>query len=1509
MRRKNVKRFVALVLAAALVVSVLPLQNRAVYAASEGEENLTEVPDPYYEFTFDSEVKDGKVQNEGTKTEITAAISGTGTGLGVIDDETRGSKVLNLPGEGLNKGALVLPENMFQDVTEEGFAFSFWIEIDKNANQYSRIFSAAPIELNSDNGSSGWNAPEFTFVAGKEGADDLGEGGAGYHTSIMLPDRKSQLKLVWENQFAKGKWQHVTVSVSPEEYEVYLDGEQISMTYDRNNNKSTILKKLFESDGAVLKSFTHNAIGRSVYSTDNDLKAKMDEFRFYNTALSAEQAKAAYDSYAVSESALQALRDKISEAEAKSISFYTKATYSVLSQAVADGQEGLENPVTEANVQRLVRRIDEALSGLEYCEGVSAETTFTNALLQEETKEAKELIAGGKLSAESERSIQSAVDAALKDLRQAMEQQEYDPALHFDLDPAKSRGDVFHGSTGFLYGVSEVNVPSADMLAALSPKILVQKAADGQQHPSGDGYRLTPYLKSCGVENIQIYLQDYYLEWPYESKGIEDYNTKVKQIISKMTKGKSEEELACYSFVIFNEPNSIWYSGKLTQMCEDWLTVYQTIKSINPALKVAGPNFSYYDGSAYKTFFEFCKENNCLPEYITWHELNKSDLTKFQSHCEQVKGYVKTYYADSGIEPILFVNETVNFDDVGNPGALVNWLSIYDEEDVYASLPYWGLANSMNELAADANKPNGAWWVYRWYAQMTGKKAPLTLENIDDPGAYGRLYGMTSVDEKKSTVYSLFGGQAGGQKVCLENIRSTKMFQDAGEAHVKIYRTKFTGHHGFADETPVEFEGNLAFDGEDLVFTIPDAELMDAYYAVITPATEEGTTKISEYDKNWEQTYEAEDAELIGNAEVFQKTQGTDLARSNRAEVGGMNSEEDGVNFTVEVPQKGRYRLNIYYSSQAPQVNPLTLQYVSSNGQNRAIGALSRHTLTVDGGSPQEIVYDSTVKWGYYNYKTVYLDLSAGKHELRLMYQGESQNGKALNSMLCALLDKIDLAYAPKAEAEICIEPEELAVESGDFEFYVNAPKDGLYRFGSKGSGKAVLSKSRMNYAEDARAESEVSVDWMKLFDVELGEESSDMVWLTAGINRLRLTGDKLVLDSLVFEEVSQATKGNSLEIEAENCQISGTDRQDGYNYLPGSAAVPTVKENAQASGGKVIEGFRGGSDNALTVTVNVPESGDYKLSIYYANNEPAPVMKTQSGKNYVHPYNTDLVERYMQISVNAGTPQTVYFKNTFCWDTFKNTVVDVKLNKGSNQITFTNDNSYKFSSLQDDFTPRLDKFVLAPAQTAAMAMEMSVVEKAQEVPQNTESGTAPIVSNGKEVNPISGIPARLKKVWGNKTFTLKAKAVGRITYKSSNKKVVTVGAKTGKVKIKGCGKAVITVVAAGDDQYQASTKTIAVTVVPRKQKITSLKSKTANTLVVAWKKDKKASGYQIRFSASKKFKAGKTVWVKKNRKTSVKLKKLKAGRRYYVKVRAYKKSGKKKIYGAYSRVKKKKLK
>lgn len=61
------------------------------------------------------------------------------------------------------------------------------------------------------------------------------------------------------------------------------------------------------------------------------------------------------------------------------------------------------------------------------------------------------------------------------------------------------------------------------------------------------------------------------------------------------------------------------------------------------------------------------------------------------------------------------------------------------------------------------------------------------------------------------------------------------------------------------------------------------------------------------------------------------------------------------------------------------------------------------------------------------------------------------------------------------------------------------------------------------------------------------------------------------------------------------------------------------------------------------------------------------------------------------------------------------------------------------------------------------------------------------------------------------------------------------------------------------------------------------------------WKKVEGAKSYQICYSASKKFTSKKQITVKKNK---VLLKKLKSGKTYFLKVRAYKVNGKKKVYG-----------
>ena len=88
--------------------------------------------------------------------------------------------------------------------------------------------------------------------------------------------------------------------------------------------------------------------------------------------------------------------------------------------------------------------------------------------------------------------------------------------------------------------------------------------------------------------------------------------------------------------------------------------------------------------------------------------------------------------------------------------------------------------------------------------------------------------------------------------------------------------------------------------------------------------------------------------------------------------------------------------------------------------------------------------------------------------------------------------------------------------------------------------------------------------------------------------------------------------------------------------------------------------------------------------------------------------------------------------------------------------------------------------------------------------------------------------------------------------------------------------------------------------------KIEKIVRKGKGKVKVTWKKTAGVVGYQVQYSLNKKMKAAK----KKNCKTvGVTIKKLKKKKTYYIRVRAYKMNGKKKVYGKWSTVKKVKIK
>ena len=78
-------------------------------------------------------------------------------------------------------------------------------------------------------------------------------------------------------------------------------------------------------------------------------------------------------------------------------------------------------------------------------------------------------------------------------------------------------------------------------------------------------------------------------------------------------------------------------------------------------------------------------------------------------------------------------------------------------------------------------------------------------------------------------------------------------------------------------------------------------------------------------------------------------------------------------------------------------------------------------------------------------------------------------------------------------------------------------------------------------------------------------------------------------------------------------------------------------------------------------------------------------------------------------------------------------------------------------------------------------------------------------------------------------------------------------------------------------------------------------KHKKSRKLVVRWNAVKGAKGYQLQYALNKKFKKKKSIQTKKTKYT---IKKLKKKKTYYIRVRAYKMNGKKKVYGKWSTVK-----
>ena len=177
-----------------------------------------------------------------------------------------------------------------------------------------------------------------------------------------------------------------------------------------------------------------------------------------------------------------------------------------------------------------------------------------------------------------------------------------------------------------------------------------------------------------------------------------------------------------------------------------------------------------------------------------------------------------------------------------------------------------------------------------------------------------------------------------------------------------------------------------------------------------------------------------------------------------------------------------------------------------------------------------------------------------------------------------------------------------------------------------------------------------------------------------------------------------------------------------------------------------------------------------------------------------------------------------------------------------------------------------------------AATIHFKIIKKTEKFVSNVKLNRTSYTYTGKSIRP-------------SVTVTVNGKKIGSSAYKLYYKNNKNSG--IGTVQVRGIGK------------YSRINKTLTFKILPPKTLLTGLK-KANRSFTASWKKNIQATGYQIQYAADSRFtKERKTDTVGKQSATRYKISGLKNKKTYYIRIRSYKRVGKKVLYSSWSTVKK----
>ncbi len=834
------------------------------------------------------------------------------------------------------------------------------------------------------------------------------------------------------------------------------------------------------------------------------------------------------------------------------------------------------------------------------------------------------------------------------------------------------------GANGTLYGLSDNGVPSQAVLDGAHVTNSSQKPPDGAQHPNGDALKVESSFFAGAGKDMYVYIQDEYPDWAYNggkrpgdanNDGVWDYVPIIRAAVEKVDTTSAHPQ--DYVFIPFNEPDGgNWYANWSTmkdQFLADWSTAYATIEDVYAAhglghARIGGPGDSRWQPTRSTDFLTYAGAHAQLPDVFIWHELGTNNTATFRGHYGQYRAVLSSL----GLPSIpVNITEYGLLRDMGVPGQLIQWLSMFEDEKVDAQTAYWNYAGNLDDNSSRYNGGNGGWWMLKWYGDLSGsqtvKVTPPQL-NVADT-----LQGIGAIDtaDKKATV--LFGGESNDVKLNVTGLSSATFGQSVD---IQVRANRLNGAEGASLEPPVILSVRAKIQNGSVSITVPNSDRYSAYKVEVTPPLAARQPVANDLVNSTE----AENATLTNASTYYQNpSQGFTFMASNSHDVGSFNQPGSSASWNVTVPHTGTYRLS------------------ALAGAN---GTPGEHALFVDGSLNQVIRYSADLGWSYRGTTDVTIPLTAGTHSLSIR---ASKDGTTMLPGADITLDRFDLYDATDGENATYRATDARLAGGAHLRFsdrasagYADLSASGRATFFAAAEDTGyydVTAHYRTTNASTVRIQVNGRTVAMPAAPAAGPWDSTARVFLAQGINEIDVSSStgallgNITTSRRAKQRAADADTANVYRAEAESLTLSGT------------AVVQTIPADVGSNGsadssGVVREVGYIGNGSGNTITLTRPASfgvGNYVLVVGAANAE------RNSGINY----NPQVVSRFLDVTEAGGGTTRGAFRHNYSWNSFWDKSIPLTLTTASGSLTLGNAAAY---------APDIDTIALARFVTGTPA-------------------------------------------------------------------------------------------------------------------------------------------------------------------------------------------------------------